>query len=383
MKKIFFYLFLIIFVTLLGISTYYFFQYKKFANPYPQASKGYILKLIFLEGYRYSTLKSFLETKNSEQKESKIVTIPKKPVHQISALLEKEGLIKSSKQFLTLIRLKNIDRMIKTGEFEFFTDMKPEEVLDVLLSGKEAQFKVTFPENITYIEMGDILEKVGITKASDFVKLCESEDILKKYDIKYEAKENYKPTLEGYLYPETYYFKRNTPASEVIDRLISNTREKLEVYKDKIKEYGWSEHDLLTFASLIGKETGTEEELSKVSSVFHNRLKKGMLLQTDPTVIYMVTDRKSTKYHAGITKKHLLDKTNPYNTYIYKGLPPGPIGNPNIRAIQAVLYPASTSYIFFVSNNDGTHTFTTNLEAHEKAVKEYWSKVRKSQKAGN
>jgi UPF0755 protein len=94
----------------------------------------------------------------------------------------------------------------------------------------------------------------------------------------------------------------------------------------------------------------------------------------------MVTDRKSTKYHAGITKKHLTDKTNPYNTYVYKGLPPGPIGNPNVRAIQAVLYPATTSFIFFVSNNDGTHTFTTNLEDHEKAVKEYWSKVRKSQK---
>lgn len=359
---------------------YLYLQKSAFSTGNPGASWKLVVKLLFQKGYDPGDHKTFLAFKPSKEHTKVILKVPKKSVRGIGQFLEKQRLITSSEKFTYMVRLKGVDQKIKTGEFAFYTDMTPEAVLKVLLDGKIVQYKVTFPENITYLEFADILEKNQITDKKEFIRLCESSETLKKYEIMTQKRKNYQPTLEGYLYPETYLFRRNTPAKKVVERLVKKTLSQLKRIENLRKKYKWSRHQLITFASLLGKETGAKGERFKVSSVFHNRLNQNIKLQTDPTVIYMVTDRKSTTHHAAITKKHLLDKSNPYNTYIYKGLPPGPIGNPNFLSMEASVKPAKTSYIFFVSNNDGTHTFTTNYKDHEAAVKRYWQKVRAAQR---
>ena len=385
MKKKILFIFGLFFLLALALSVYLLLQYSKFSNENKGASLKYVVKLVFLKGYAYDDYLKFSNLRPSSKHKKKNIEIPKKSVKKIAEILKKEKIITDSEQFVIFVRLKGADKEIKNGEFEFYTDLLPEDVLKILIEGKEAQYEVTLPENLTYKEIAQRLEKAEVTKAEPFIKLCESEKMLKKYNIQYtipKDRENYEPTLEGYLYPETYKFKHWTKPEVVIDRLVKNMKTKLNSLKEKREKLGWTEHQLVTIASIIGKETTNDDERYKVSSVFHNRLKKNMLLQTDPTVIYRVTNRKSTKYHAGITKKMLEDPTNPYNTYVYKGLPPGPIGNPNYKSLEAALNPAKTPYLYFVSNNDGTHTFTTNYEDHLKAVKKYWKKVRKAQKKG-
>lgn len=384
MKKII----IIILVTILliagGISTYIGLEYSKFSNENKGANLKYVLKLLFIKKYSSSDFFKYINKKPSAKHTKINIVIPKTSVKQIAKLLKKKKVITDVKSFVIFVRLKAMDKKIKNGEFEFYTDLLPNDVLKVLIEGKEAQYQVTLPENLTYQEIALLLEKAEVTKAQAFIKLCESEKMLKKYNIDYvipKDRENYKPTLEGYLYPETYKFKHWTKPEIVLDRLVKSMKTRIKNYDKERKKLGWSTHQLVTIASIIGKETTTDSERFKVSSVFHNRLKINMLLQTDPTVIYQVTGRKSTKYHAGITKKMLEDPTNPYNTYIYKGLPPGPIGNPNYKSIEAAVKPVKTKYLYFVSNNDGTHTFTTNYADHLKAVKKYWQKVKKVKKA--
>ncbi len=380
MKKFFIGFLLIILVLVISVSAFIFLQHKSFSRENPGASFKYTLKLLS-QKYTSGVHDKFLSSKPSTKHKKIILQIPKKSVRDIAKFLKENKLITNDTFFVNLVRLKGMDKAIKTGEFEFFTDFTPIQVLEVLKRGKEVQYEVTLPENLTYKEIAERLEKAEITKAKDFIKLCESQEMLKKYGIDASSdRKNYIPTIEGYLYPETYKFKHWTPAEKVFDRLVKKSLSSLKTLSPLIKKSGLTKHEVMTLASIIGKETTTDSERFKVSSVFHNRLKKGMLLQTDPTVIYMVTDRTSTTYHAGIKKSHLEDRTNPYNTYIYKGVPPGPIGNPNYKSIEAVLKPADTSYIFFVSNNDGTHTFTKNLKDHEAAVKRYWKKVRNSKK---
>jgi len=358
-------------------------EYSKFSQENKGANLKYVIKLLFVKKYSSSDFFTYINKKPSTTHTKVNIVIPKKSVLEIAKLLKNKKIITDVNSFVIFVRLKAMDTKIKNGEFEFYTDLLPEDVLKVLVEGKEAQYEVTLPENLTYQEIALLLEKAEVTKAEPFIKLCESSETLKKYNISAvipKDRENYIPTIEGYLYPETYKFKHWTKPEIVLDRLVKNTMEKLALYKEEREKLGWTEHQLMTIASIIGKETTTDSERFKVSSVFHNRLKINMLLQTDPTVIYQVTGRKSTKYHAAITKKMLEDPTNPYNTYIYKGLPPGPIGNPNHKSIEAAIRPVKTKYLYFVSNNDGTHTFTTTYAEHLKAVKKYWQKVKKAKK---
>jgi UPF0755 protein len=383
MKKFIIIFLLTIFLIVGGIGAYIGLEYQKFSKENKGANLKYIVKLLFITKYSSSDYIKYTNKKPLEEHTKINIVIPKKSVLEIAKLLKKNKVITDVKSFVIFVRLKAMDKSIKNGEFEFYTDLLPKDVLKVLIEGKEAQYKVTLPENLTYQEIAALLEKAEVTKADAFIKLCESDDILKKYGVEYvkpKDRKNYIATLEGYLYPETYNFKHWTKPEIVLDRLVNSMKEKIAVYDKERKALGWSVHELLTIASIIGKETTTDSERFKVSSVFHNRLNIKMLLQTDPTVIYQVTGRKSSKYHAAITKKMLEDRSNPYNTYIYKGLPPGPIGNPNYKSIEAALKPVKTKYLYFVSNNDGTHTFTTTYENHLKAVEKYWQKVKKAQK---
>jgi UPF0755 protein len=173
-------------------------------------------------------------------------------------------------------------------------------------------------------------------------------------------------SLEGYLFPDTYQFPRNTSAKKIVVAMNDQLQKRwLPEWDDRLKQLSMTKHQALTLASIIEKESGGVAEQPVISSVFHNRLKKGMKLQADPTVIYGIPN-----FNGNITKEDLQTPT-PYNTYVITGLPPGPIANPGVSAIKAALYPVTTNYLYFVANGQGGHIFSETLDDHNELVNAY------------
>jgi len=217
---------------------------------------------------------------------------------------------------------------------------------------------VTIPEGYRIIEIGDILVKNGLADKEKFLEQTKNTKLLKEIST---------GSLEGYLFPETYHFGKFTDEKTIVKKMVDTFKERTlkQEFLNRAKEMGFSFHEIITLASLIEKETGKDSERKQISSVFHNRLKKNMLLQTDPTVIYAIEN-----FDGNIKKRHLkID--SPYNTYRYKGLPPGPISSPGLKSIVAALYPANTSNLYFVSRRDGSHQFSSTLNQHNEAVQKY------------
>ncbi len=237
--------------------------------------------------------------------------------------------------------------------------MPPAVILDMMVRGKTYLHKVTIPEGYNLRQIAVVISGAGFGTEEDFIKKTTDPSFVSNQGIEAES-------LEGYIYPDTYYF----PKDESIEDIVSATVDRLWAvfkpeWKERAKELGFSIHQIITLASIIEKETGDKHERELISSVFYNRLKKGMRLETDPTVIYGIKN-----FNGNITRKHLSAKT-PYNTYQIEGLPPGPIASPGYDSIKASLYPAETRYLFFVSKNDGTHYFSANFKEHNSAVNKY------------
>jgi UPF0755 protein len=243
--------------------------------------------------------------------------------------------------------------------------MTPNQILDRMIEGKVNLYKVTIPEGCTIKQVGDIFEKAGIIKKDAFIKTAENRDYALKKGIDAE-------TLEGYLFPDTYHFSKNASADQIVSRMLDRFRETFSPeWEQRAKALGFSIHEVVTLASLVEKETGVAEERPIISSVFHNRLRKKMRLETDPSVIYGIKN-----FDGNITKKHLRTYSA-YNTYLISGLPPGPISNPGAKALASALFPADTKYLFFVSKKDSTHHFSTNLRDHNRAVRKYQLRKRR------
>ncbi len=277
----------------------------------------------------------------------------------IIANLSEAGIIKDPIKFKLLALIKRCDTKIKAGEYALSSSMPPAVILDIMVRGKTYLHKVTIPEGYNLRQIAALMSGAGLGTEKDFIKKSTDPSFVSNQGIEAES-------LEGYLYPDTYYF----PKDESVEDIISATVERLWAvftpeWKDRAKELGFSIHQIITLASIIEKETGVKQERELISSVFHNRLKKGMRLETDPTVIYGIKS-----FDGNITRKQL-SATTPYNTYQIEGLPPGPIASPGYDSIKASLYPAETPYIFFVSKNDGTHYFSANLKEHNRAVNKY------------
>jgi UPF0755 protein len=262
-----------------------------------------------------------------------------------------------------LARFYGLRGKIRAGEYALKNDMSPKEVMLVLTSGKSINYPFTVTEGLNSYEIALNFEKQGYGKKEDFLKACADEQIL---EVLLKTKIGH---CEGYLFPETYNFERKTTAKQMVEVMLSAFVKNYEFIAKGRNLGGWSRHQILTFASLIEKETGAANERPMIASVFFNRLQKGMKLQTDPTVQYGILAETGV-YPQNITKKDLLTPT-PYNTYTKSGLPPGPISNPGREALKAVFEPSQTDYLFFVSRNDGTHIFTTSYEDHQKAVREF------------
>lgn len=328
-----------------------------------------ILIILFLvsSGILIKQFYSFLNSAPSATHTEKIIEITRGSSPKfISNLLEKEGIITSATKFYWLIRLTRNSGVIKAAEYQFYTDLKPNDVLSILKSGKPFLRKVVIPEGSSMKQIGDILEKANIVSKDNFEKATHDTKYLHEAGIDANS-------AEGFLYPETYEFPKNTPARDVVKKMINTFKESYDPQWDiEGKKYNLSRNQIVTLASIIEKESGVPAERTLISAVMHNRLQQGMKLQSDPTVIYGIPN-----YAGNITKNDLLTPT-PYNTYTNYGLPPGPIANPGKESLFAAVYPANAPYIFFVSKNDGTHVFSVTYKDHLKEVNKFQPKPDKN-----
>jgi UPF0755 protein len=254
-------------------------------------------------------------------------------------------------------------RNIKAGEYRLNSAMTPLEVLDILRRGAIVTHTVTIPEGFTREQIGRLLEQKGLVDRDKFMILTGDPDVAKSYGVS-------GPDLEGFLYPDTYHLSRGLSAESVIDVLVNQFKEVAGPYRARLEELNMTMEQVVILASIVEKETGLPEERPIIASVFLNRLKKNKRLESDPTVIYGINN-----FDGNLRKKDLKTRT-PYNTYVIRGLPPGAIANPGKEAIQAVLYPAKTEYLYFVSKNDGSHHFSKTLIEHNRAVRLYQKKKR-------
>jgi len=295
-----------------------------------------------------------------EHPPSKVVVIPNGATFQhVAALLESEGLIKNRAVFVLFAKSQSADRKIRAGEYELNPGMTPAEILSELLNGHVLLHPLTIPEGLTIGQIADLAAQDGLTDRADFLRLAKDREFIASLGIKAE-------TLEGYLYPDTYKFPHPTKAREVLVAMVEQLRQVVRPdLLARMQDLKMTMHEMLTLASVIEKETGSGGERPEISAVFHNRLKKHIPLQSDPTVIYGLP-----AFDGNLHKKDL-SNLSPYNTYRVQGLPPGPIANPGIQAIRATLYPSDSRSLYFVSRNDGTHQFSRTLIEHNQAVEKY------------
>ena len=282
---------------------------------------------------------------------------------EVAGELNRQGIIRGKGLFLFWARLMGHSTKIKAGEYLLNSGMPPRKILNILSKGAILLHSVTIPEGFTIKQIGGLLEKKGLADKREFLSLAGNPEIARRYGISGAG-------LEGYLYPDTYQFGRGLPTLSVIDTMVNRFREIAVPFRKRAEQMNMAMEQVVILASIVEKETGRADERPLIASVFLNRLKKNMRLESDPTVIYGLM-----KFDGDLTREHL-DQSTPYNTYIIRGLPPGPISNPGSESIKAVLYPAETNYLYFVSKNDGSHHFSETLSEHNKAVEIYQKKRR-------
>ena len=299
-----------------------------------------------------------------ETKTTSEIVIPKgSSLSAVAELLAREGVIKSPRTFTMYGRFKRAANKLHAGIYEFPAGLTMADVLTMIVKGEVKRYRFTIPEGYNIRDIAQLLakqEEFGPVVAAQFIKFTFDPQFVDEMGMGGHT------SLEGYLFPDTYVVFNPQDVREIIRPMVQRYKE---VYNDDLKlrarELGMSDHEVITLASIIEKETGTPEERPIISSVFHNRLKKGMVLATDPTVIYGV------KNFDGNLRRKDLETPGPYNTYINPGLPPGPIASPGEASIKAALYPKKTNYYFFVSRNDGSHHFSQTMGEHGRAVQHY------------
>jgi UPF0755 protein len=276
--------------------------------------------------------------------------------------LTEAGVVRSPLAFRLAVWLEGAGRRLQAGEYRFDTPMTPRAVVEKIVRGDVFLRPVTFREGLTIRQMAAVFEERGFGSAADFVAAASKPDAIRELDP--AARD-----LEGYLFPDTYTLPRRTTAADLVARMVARFEKALTPeIRQAAAARGLSVRELVTLASIVEKETGSSDERALVAAVYSNRLKVGMGLQCDPTVIYAL--ERAGRYTGNLTRADL-QFDSPYNTYRYAGLPPGPIASPGQASLAAAASPADVSYLFFVSRNDGTHAFATTLDEHNRNVFEY------------
>jgi UPF0755 protein len=288
-----------------------------------------------------------------------------KGARTIAHNLKEKGIIKKEWPFLLGYKVFSSSKSLKAGEYAFSVPLSTKEVLKTIIEGGIYLHLVIIPEGMTRREIAHDLESELDVNAEDFLEACSRTDSISSLDKK-------ATNLEGYLFPETYHFPKRIPADKIVSTFVSQFMSVFsEEWQKRATELRMSIREVVTLASLIEKEASIPEEKKFVSAVFHNRLKIGMKLDCDPTIIYDLKEK-------GIFKDRLhakdLKLNTPFNTYLHRGLPPGPICNPGRESLKAALYPAEEKYLYFVSKNDGSHHFSRSFKEHQNAVIKYHKK---------
>ncbi|ACI20268.1 MULTISPECIES: endolytic transglycosylase MltG [Thermodesulfovibrio] len=314
--------------------------------------------IVFLIYFLFLTLYVTIElTKPINISEDTEVYIPKgASFSYIAKIFKEKGIIRNETVFIIIGRIYGIERKARAGYYLFKKEMTVLDVIKKLLEGKITEYTVTIIEGDSLYEIANKLGSINSDFKNQLFTLAYDRDFLNS--LKIEA-----PSLEGYLFPDTYNIPKGLELEEIVKLMVKRF---WEVYDSKLiektKKIGWTINEVVTLASIIEKEAKLDEEKPLISAVYHNRLKIGMPLQADPTAIYGIK-----RYKDGVTKKDLKNKS-PYNTYLVKGLPPGPIASPGLKSILAALSPAKVSYLYFVSRGDGSHEFSVDYKKHVSVI---------------
>ena len=292
-----------------------------------------------------------------------IVTIePGKPARAAADSLHAAGVIRNPLIFRILLRLRGAGEAIQAGEYEFSGETSPSQVLDRLVMGDVLKHRLTIPEGLRLVEVAAAVGEQGFGRPDVFLKAAQNVAPIADFDP--EARD-----LEGYLFPDTYLFTKGVSEESIVAAMVSRFRDELTPARlDRMEALGLGVRQTVTLASLIEEEAGADDERPRIAAVFHNRLRLRMPLQCDPTVVYALT--RDGRYRGDIYRSDLR-YNSPYNTYVNRGLPPGPISNPGRGSIDAALSPARTDDLYFVVNGPGRHAFSTNARDHERAVQRY------------
>jgi UPF0755 protein len=335
-------------------------QQERFAELYrkgaPWAFLAAILLLLWLSSYAYRPGPA------TPTPEVTVIIPAASSFTAIEGKLAAAGVLRSDLRFRLLAKLMGVSKALHPGEYRFSGRPTPYQVLRQLYRGSSIKHPLTIPEGANLKQIGALLSKEGWTSESEFRTAITDPKFLAELGIQ-------APSLEGYLFPETYFLERGGfNIRAFLATMVAQTRKVLAATgaASGLPAYGLNAHQVLTLASIVEKETGLAAERPLIARVFLNRLRDNMKLQTDPTVIYGIK-----AFNGNLTKLDLMTPT-PYNTYLIQGLPPGPIANPGQAAIQAVMAPAAEGdYYYFVSKNDGSHYFSKSLPEHNRAVSRF------------
>ncbi len=283
----------------------------------------------------------------------------------VARMLEDRGFIRSKDGFYALAWYRDMLSAVKAGEYYLSPSMTPEEILEVIVSGRPIEYQITIPEGYNIFQIAALLKHSKLISHKDeFIKAVRDRSLLEKAAIPADS-------AEGYLFPDSYLVPKGYGPGEIAELMIDHFYEvwRENSFEKRVQELETTRHEVVILASIVEEEAMRAEERPLIASVFWNRLRRGMPLQADPTVRYGIMVERQVR------KKRLrwkdLRRSTPYNTYTIPGLPKGPISNPGLDSLKAVLYPADTDYLFFVSRNNGTHKFSSTLKEHNRAVERY------------
>lgn len=292
--------------------------------------------------------------------EARVFTVePGQALGTVAARLERAGLLRSAFAFKTLARWREQESALQVGEFALSPAMTPAEILERIVSGRVVSYEVAIPEGLTLVQIAGRLAAAGLVERDRFLEVTRSAETARALGVEGE-------TLEGYLFPETYRMPKGLSELDVARVLVDHFHAVWRELEPRARERGLSMREVVTLGSIIEKETSAPNERPLIASVFLNRLARGMRLETDPAVIYGIPD-----FDGNLRRRDLEDPSNPYNTYLIPALPPGPIASPGRASLEAVLAPAESEYLYFVSRNDGTHVFSKSYREHVNAVNRY------------
>lgn len=298
-----------------------------------------------------------LERRASQAGTAELVEIPRgASLAQAAKALAEAGIVNNPRLFQLAGRLTSDDGPILAGEYELSPAMNAARILRFLRSGRVKLHYLLIPEGYTLAQIAARLNEGGIAEAAEVLRLANDPAFTAELGVE-------ESSLEGYLFPDTYRFPRHLGARAVLSAMVARFDQAWKPLAPTAKEQGWKRHNVATLAGIIQKEAGRDEEMPLISAVYRNRLKRGMRLQADPTVIYGLGDA----FQGNLTRAHLEGDT-PFNTYTRAGLPPGPICSPGREALKAALHPAQAPYLYFVAKGDGSHQFSTTYAQHQKAV---------------